>query len=85
MFKYDWASPYVRKSCSHGEPGEGLFVLLGGRPNLMAGMFTQWVNDDLLLNATLEPGFPRSISVQTGHNWMHRMGYSWLCMQGRVP
>ena len=31
-----------------------------GKPNLTAGKFCQWVNNDLLPNETLEPGFPRS-------------------------
>ena len=29
-----------------------------GKPNLTIEMFCQWVNDDLLVNTTLEPGFP---------------------------
>ena len=37
-----------------------------GKPNLTAGKFCEWVNDELLPNETLEPGFPRKVSVQTG-------------------
>ena len=36
-----------------------------GQPNLTAGAFCFWVNDELLPNACLEPGFPRTISVKT--------------------
>ena len=46
-----------------------------GRPNLTTGMFCQWVNDILLPNEILIPGFPRSISVETGRIWMHEMGF----------
>ena len=46
-----------------------------GRPNLTAGMFCQWVNEDLLPNEMLEPGFPRSIALETGRKWMHELGF----------
>ena len=29
-----------------------------GKPNLTVGSFCQWVNEDLLPNKMLEPGFP---------------------------
>ena len=32
-----------------------------GQPNLTVGTFCQWVNNDLVPNETLEPGFPRMI------------------------
>ena len=38
-------------------------------------MFCQWVNDDFLSNETLEPGFPRKISVETARKWMHELGF----------
>ena len=38
-------------------------------------MFCQWVNDNLLPNETLEPGFPRKISVETARKWMHELGF----------
>lgn len=38
-------------------------------------MFCQWVNDDLLPNETLEPGFPRKIAVETARMWMHELGF----------
>ena len=46
-----------------------------GEPNLTIGKFCHWVNNDLLPNETLEPGFPRKISVETGRKWMHNMGF----------
>ena len=46
-----------------------------GKPNLTVGMFCQWVNEDLLPNATLEPGFPRSIALESGRKWMHKLGF----------
>ena len=33
------------------------------------------MNDDLLPNETLEPGFPRKISVEMARKWMHDLGF----------
>ena len=41
-------------------------TVVKGRPNLTAGSFCQWVNECLLTTRTLEPGYPRHISVETG-------------------
>ena len=49
-----------------------------GKPNLTAHSFCQWVNEVLLHNETLEPGFPRKIGVETSRKWMHEMGYEVL-------
>ena len=46
-----------------------------GRPNLTIGSFCEWVNNDLLPNETLEPGFPRKVSVETAHKWLHQLGF----------
>ena len=46
-----------------------------GKPNLTVGQFCHWVNNDLLPNATLEPGFPRKTSVETARKWMHELGF----------
>ena len=35
-----------------------------GASNLTSLSFCQWVNEDLLPNEVLEPGFPRRISVE---------------------
>ena len=45
------------------------------RPNLTIHQFCNWVNEDLLRNETLEPGFPRKISPETGRKWMHKLGF----------
>ena len=37
--------------------------------------FTRWVNDHLLPNSILEPGFPRHIGVETGRKWLHELGF----------
>lgn len=29
----------------------------------------------LLPNSTLEPGYPRKISVETGRKWLHELGF----------
>ena len=49
-----------------------------GKPNLTVGTFCQWVNEELLPNETLEPGFPRNIHVETARKWMHEMGFQVL-------
>ena len=49
-----------------------------GRPNLTAAAFCQWVNNDLLPNSTLDPGFPRRVSVETARKWLHNMGFDVL-------
>ena len=46
-----------------------------GRPNLTVGSFCDWVNNDLLPNQTLEPGFPRKICLETARKWMHELGF----------
>ena len=56
---------------------ENAFVK-GRRANLTAGSFCSWVNEELLPNETLEPGFPRRVSVDTARVWMHEMGFEVL-------
>ena len=36
-----------------------------GRPNLTASAFCQWVNNELLPNYILDPGYPRRVSVDS--------------------
>ena len=43
-----------------------------GRPNLTSGAFCQWVNNELLPNTVLDPGYPCSVSVET---WVHELGF----------
>ena len=47
-----------------------------GCPNVTAGRFCQCVNEDLLVNTTLEPSFPQKIAVETTKKWMHELGFS---------
>ena len=49
-----------------------------GKPNLTVGSFCRWVNEELLPNETLEPGFPRAIGCETARKWMHEMGFEVL-------
>ena len=49
-----------------------------GRPNLTSSAFCQWVNNDLLPNSILEPGYPRIVSVKTARKWLHELGFDIL-------
>lgn len=49
-----------------------------GKPNMTALSFCKWVNKSLLPNCTLEPGYPRSISVETARTWLHCLGFQVL-------
>jgi len=49
-----------------------------GRLNMTTMDFCKWVNKTLLPNSTLEPGFPRKISVETAWKWLHKMGFEVL-------
>ena len=53
-----------------------IMLVSKGKPNLTASHFCQWVNDDLLPNETLKPGFPRKVSVETSRKWMVKLGLS---------
>ena len=46
-----------------------------GCPNLTVRKFCKLVNNDLLPNETLEPGFPRKLGVETCRKWMHELGF----------
>ena len=58
------ASRYIRENAD-----------IKGQPNRTIEKFCQRVNEDLLPNVTLEPGFPRKISLKTGRKWMHNLGF----------
>ena len=49
-----------------------------GRPNLTASAFCQWVNNELLPNSVLDPGYPRRVSVETARKWLHELGFEIL-------
>ena len=51
---------------------------LRGRPNLTSSAFCQWVNNDLLPNSVLEPGYPHRVSVETARKWLHDLGFEIL-------
>ena len=42
-----------------------------GKPNLTTASFCRWINDELLPNVSLPPGFPRRVSVETARKWLH--------------
>ena len=48
---------------------------LKGKPNMTTADFCKWVNKNLLPNSTLEPGFPRNISID---KWLHNLGFEVL-------
>ena len=58
---------YVRQKCC-----------VKGQPNMRLWDFCSWVNDVLLPNSTLEPGFPRHVSTETARKWLHHVGYEYL-------
>jgi hypothetical protein len=49
-----------------------------GRPHVTASAFCQWVNNDLLPNSVLEPGYPRRVSVETARKRHHELGFEIL-------
>ena len=49
-----------------------------GSANLTTFSFCQWVNEQLLCSETLEPGYPRKISVETARRWLHELGFEVL-------
>ena len=53
-----------------------------GQPNLTVSQFCQWVNDDLLPNETLEPGFFRKISIETAQSGWSELGFSVVRKKG---
>ena len=55
-----------------------------GRPNLTSAAFCQWVNNELLPNTVLDPGYPRRVSVETARKWLHELGFDVLQMSKGV-
>ena len=57
------ATEYVRQNAA-----------VKGRPNLTSADFCRWANDSLLSQSTLEPGFPRKITIETARArlWLHQ-------------
>lgn len=48
--------------------------VIKGRPNMNLQSFTALVNQVLLPNHGLEPGFPRKVSCETARKWLHELG-----------
>ena len=59
------AAKYVRQN-----------TVVKGKPNLTAGSFCQWINECLLVMQTLEPGYPRRVSVETARKWLLELGFT---------
>ena len=53
-------------------------AVIKGKPNMTAISFCRWVNESLLPNSVLDPGYPRKISVQTARRWLHELGFEVL-------
>lgn len=53
-------------------------AVVKGKPNLTAVSFCCWVNESLLPNSILDPGYPRRVSVQTARKWLHELGFKVL-------
>ena len=53
-------------------------AVVKGKPNLNAISFCRWVNESILPNSCLDPGYPREISVQTARLWLHELGFEVL-------
>ena len=49
-----------------------------GKPNLTSSSFCSWINEVLLPNSCLEPGFPRKVSTETARLWLHHLGFEVL-------
>ena len=49
-----------------------------GRPNMTTMDFCRWVNNFLLRNTTITPGFPHKVSNETARKWLHHLGFEVL-------
>ena len=56
-------------------------AVVKGRHNLTTVDFCKWVNECFLPNCTLEPGFPRKISLETARLWLHHLGFEVLTVR----
>lgn len=46
-----------------------------GQPNMTAAKLCDWVNAELLPNATILPGCPHQIKNRTAIKWLHDLGF----------
>ena len=50
--------------------------IVKGQPYLTTASFCHWINDELLPNSSLAPGFPRHVSIETARCWLHELGFT---------
>ena len=50
-------------------------ALSKGQPVMTSARFAHWVNNNLLPNVHLLPGFPRNITPRTASKWLHHLGF----------
>ena len=46
-----------------------------GTKNLTSVSLCKWINEVLLMNSVLEPGYPRKVSLSTALRWLHNLGF----------
>ena len=83
----DWRATFLANSGSFPETLQGRYQRTGilwqnEELNKKASTFVRankavarWVNEDLLPNHALEPGYPRKISQETARKWLHELGF----------
>ena len=64
------ATQYIRENSS-----------VKGRPNMATLELCKWTNKSLLPNSTLEPSYPRKVSVERARKWLHELGFKVLTAQ----
>ena len=67
-----WQNEYLNKKATKYVREN---TVVKGKPNLTAGSFCKWVNECLLEMTTLEPGYPRHISIETARRWLIELGF----------
>ena len=50
-------------------------MVVSREKNLTCATFCKCVNESLLDNNVLEPGYPRRISWATARRWLHNLGF----------
>ena len=50
-------------------------AVVNGQPNMTAVSFCYWVNESLLPNSVLDPGYPRQICLETTCKGLHKLGF----------
>ena len=47
-----------------------------GEPNMTAGKFCKWANNELLPSRVLPANLSRTISMHTANRWLHKLGFT---------